>query len=246
LDQRNNSLGTHTSPACSSQSSPKMNRPESSFARLWRCAGFSVEFAFLLVCSSLVGFPLSELSSQGKNSGLVNLVVGSTAHAAEQTSPKVVVRQARPVSPSAISIAIDTSRQSPSAGQGLGVTAQIENSSSDPVCINERSTVLALPPEITIPGQESSMSWFGTFPTEDHNKNDLFFTICIKPGDVYKVLWVLSQKSTSEDHGKSADQSRSDQGRLAEAVAVVKEAWTSLFSLVKVAWTFLCYSPGDF
>jgi hypothetical protein len=125
----------------------------------------------------------------------VLLVVGRAYAAAadqNQARPLSSTRQstqATLIGQAPISIAIQTTRQQPTAGDGLGVVAEISNVSTKIIYINEYYIVIFVPPELG--GSSSQPGLYGTFPTEDHNssRENRKYTIALKPGDKYKVVW---------------------------------------------------------
>ncbi len=96
-----------------------------------------------------------------------------------------------------IAITIQTSRSSPSAGQGLGIVALITNTSDNQIYINEHYISLVLPPELRGPRNSDYWTW-GSFPTEYHvaDVNDpayyYYYTVVLQPKDTYEVIWNFS------------------------------------------------------
>jgi hypothetical protein len=120
-----------------------------------------------------------------------------------------------------ITVTIDTSRQSPSAGQGLGIIATFVNTSQDIVYLNESFIALALPPELAS-SNNPEFSYVGYFPTEDHTSNQVGYTICLKPKSDYKVLW---NYNPSTGPGPSS---------------------AGLVPFLRQFFSYLFFSPGDY
>ena len=88
-----------------------------------------------------------------------------------------------------IDITIETSRSQPTAGDGLGISAEIKNVSDSIIHFEGEEIDLVLPPELLEPGQFSSGT-YALLPTETGPKEDLWKTaIDLNPGDSYKVFW---------------------------------------------------------
>lgn len=103
--------------------------------------------------------------------------------------------------PSQIAITIETSRPQLAAGREMGIIAELKNlSATSKAYFYEKYITLTFPPEIEL---LYSTSWYGRFPTEpdiagDSLKDDFSNSICLQPGDAYKVFWaqnlgILSQ-----------------------------------------------------
>jgi fluoride ion exporter CrcB/FEX len=101
---------------------------------------------------------------------------------------------ARPVASSPketpLRIEITTSRAQLTAGEGIGVSAEITNESADqPIVLKETSVTLTVPPEMT--GANDTRTWPAYFPTEhspDVN-SDAFAQLVLQPKSTYQVFW---------------------------------------------------------
>jgi len=99
-----------------------------------------------------------------------------------------------------IDITIETSRSQPTAGDGLGVTAEIRNVSDSVIHLESKEIDLVIPPELEGPGKAMSR-WYAEFPTETYpTTGDIWAAgVDLKPGDSYKVYWTQGIKYTAGD-----------------------------------------------
>jgi hypothetical protein len=107
-----------------------------------------------------------------------------------QNTPSAVKTESSNV----LDIKIETSRQQPTVGSGLGIQAAITNTSNTNVYLKESSTILVVPPELVDPVGLTSYQW-AVFPTNHKSptsKDDPpdAATILIKPGSIYFVEWI--------------------------------------------------------
>src|SRR5438105_13849735 len=87
-----------------------------------------------------------------------------------------------------IDITIETSRSQPTAGDGLGVSADIKNVSDSVIHVEGKDIDLVLPPELELPGI-GSYGAFALLPTEPGDKDDACkASIDLNPGDSDKVV----------------------------------------------------------
>jgi len=148
---------------------------------------------------------------------------------AEPTKP---AESTRPSSTSLLDIKLEPSRPQPAAGTGLGITAELRNTSPDSILyLRESNVTLTLPPELEGPF-EQSQGWYALFPTEPHPPNqDTDAEIALHPGDVYQVIWTRNPSHQSQN-----DQAR--QGFLGFISSLSSEVATEL--------RFVLFAPGDY
>lgn len=148
---------------------------------------------------------------------------------AEPTKP---AESTKPSSASLLDIKLEPSRPQPAAGTGLGITAELRNTSPDSILyLRESNVTLTLPPELEGPF-EQSQGWYALFPTEAHPPNqDTDAQIALHPGDVYQVIWTRDPSHQSQN-------------------AQVRQGFfgfiSSLSSEVATELRFVMFAPGDY
>jgi hypothetical protein len=99
-----------------------------------------------------------------------------------------------------IEIKIETSRSKPTVGTGLGVIAEVKNTSSSTVYLHEKHITLSLPIEMLDASDPKEVdSWWAFFPSEPETegREDQYIDyIALQPGDTYKVLWTYRRRVT--------------------------------------------------
>jgi hypothetical protein len=127
-----------------------------------------------------------------------------------------------------IDITIETSRSQPTAGDGLGVSADIKNVSDSVIHIEGKEIDLVLPPELEGPGKPST-NWYAMLPTEPSGpKGDEWNAgIDLNPGDTYKVFWTHGARYSSTE---------------------LDEQWylRRIYNVIASEMTFIFFPPGDY
>lgn len=135
-----------------------------------------------------------------------------------------------------IEIKIETSRTKPTVGTGLGMQAEIKNTSSVNIYLQEQRVTLSIPPELQGPFAGTS-TWWGLFPTQHKfpefdaqnkptTKEKWDGTVMIKPGGSYRVVWTSSPDISSAGG----------------SLAFIK----NMFNVVASELNFIFFSPGDY
>jgi hypothetical protein len=94
-----------------------------------------------------------------------------------------------------LTLTVQASRPTLSAGSGFGLTADIKNVSSSRIELSSRNTVLMLPPELEGLGTQGATAFFALFPTDtvDTNAEAYDRHLTLEPGDEYTVAWSWDQ-----------------------------------------------------
>jgi hypothetical protein len=132
------------------------------------------------------------------------------------------------VNSSSISIAIESSRTQPTAGDGLGIWADIVNVSSSPIYIKADAVDLILPPEL-LPTVQGPHGWYAFFPTQNPN----VLPISIAPGDSYRVFWNSGYLGSVQSGESLPNQS---------VLQLLKSMWETM----KIQMTYLWFPPADY
>jgi hypothetical protein len=128
-----------------------------------------------------------------------------------------------------IDITIETSRSQPTAGDGLGVSADIKNVSDSVIHFEGEEIDLVLPPELLGPGQ-SSYGSYALLPTEPNGKVDAWKTsINLNPGDSYKVFW-------TQGGSRYYTQQELDQ----------QSYLRKIYNVISAEMNFIFFPPGDY
>ena len=127
-----------------------------------------------------------------------------------------------------IDITIETSRSQPTAGDGLGVSADIKNVSDSVIHVEGKDIDLVLPPELEVPGI-GSYGAFALLPTEPGDKEDPWkASIDLNPGDSYKVFWTQGIRIlTREELDRQSHLQR-------------------IYNVISSEMNFLFFPPGDY
>jgi hypothetical protein len=93
-----------------------------------------------------------------------------------------------------LTLTVQASRPTLSAGSGFGLTADIKNVSSSRIELSSRNTILMLPPELEGLGTQGATAFIAFFPTDTVDTNEAFDRhLTLEPGDEYTVEWSWDQ-----------------------------------------------------
>jgi hypothetical protein len=158
------------------------------------------------------------------------MACGLTTHAgAASENPKVTNLAEKSDRAALIDINIETSRSQPTAGDGLGVSADLKNASDSVIHIDGKEIDLVLPPELEGRGK-LSQGWWAMFPTEAYGPKGEEWnnsSIDLSPGDSYKVFWTQGLPRTSDD---------------------VDQQWylRRIYNVIISEMNFIFFPPGDY
>lgn len=126
-----------------------------------------------------------------------------------------------------VQIIIETSRSQPTAGDGLGVSAEIKNVSDSTIHIEGKEISLVLPPELEGPGRAST-GMFALLPTEPPGPKEDPWKVGIElaPGDSYKVFWTQGIKYEAD----------------------LDQQWyiRKIYNVIVSEMNFIFFPPGDY
>ncbi len=132
--------------------------------------------------------------------------------------------------PALITLSIQTSRSRPTAGTGLGISAEIKNISDSTIYIKSQELALVLPPEIAPAGQSAAGS-YALLPTETRGNPDFNYadaSIVLSPGDTYKAFWNSTLAGTNESR------------------IPIPSPLLNLYTMLASEMKFIFFSPSDF
>jgi len=132
--------------------------------------------------------------------------------------------------PALIALSIQTSRSQPTAGNGLGISAEIKNISDSTVYIKSQELALVLPPEIAPAGQ-SAAGGYAMLPTETRGNPDSNYadaSIVLSPGDTYKAFWNSTLSGTNQSQ------------------IPIPGPLLNVYTMLASEMKFIFFSPGDY
>jgi hypothetical protein len=139
-----------------------------------------------------------------------------------------------------VSIEIETSRAQLTAGEGIGVAAEITNGSADQsILVKETSVTLTVPPEMS--GANDTRTWFAYFPTEHPPqaiktdvKTEEFAELVLQPKNTYQVFWTPID---ARPHTMKPD---------ASVLSRIATQLNNVMEQVATDLGFLFFTPGDY
>jgi hypothetical protein len=138
---------------------------------------------------------------------------------------------------SLIDIKIEPTRPQATAGAGIGIIAEIKNTSASTVYLKGKNLTLTLPPELEAPFSWE-WGWWAIFPTEEYdpkNPNAIFEkTISLKAGDAYNVFWIRNPTESATGVLPSL---------LIDNTPVF---FTNLIKQVTAELNYIFFTPGDY
>ena len=148
---------------------------------------------------------------------------------------------------SSLSIKIESSRPRSTAGSGLGIIAEVKNTSkSADAYIAEGATILFLPPELQSQAREQRGYLRGKlafFPTEPDFKRrqSLPVVVRLRPGASYKVFWTTADPREPDPKPNVAS------SLFGPVFGWLRRAFdSSALDLVASELTFLFFQPGEY
>jgi hypothetical protein len=124
----------------------------------------------------------------------VTISISPDVLASDQTSSAV-----RPIQkleqPGDLTLTIQASRSTLTAGSGFGLTADIKNVSAYPIDLSSRNTVLMLPPELEGFSVRGTTVFFAFYPTDtkESDTEPSNTRLTLEPGNDYTVEWSWDQ-----------------------------------------------------
>jgi hypothetical protein len=169
------------------------------------------------------------------------------------TVDKPAVKEAKSSPDASMEIKIETSRPQPSAGSGLGFTAEFRNTSERSVLyLSNETTTLTLPPEVEGP-LAPMYGRTAFFPTENDQmyandarpaKDRRPIVIAIQPGKNYRAAWVINKKAEESADAKFNGEAATNSPPWWNVRARVRAS--KLWQQISGEVGFLFFVPGDY
>jgi len=160
------------------------------------------------------------------------LLAVSAAAALAQNAPS----GASPTPEPSVQIEMETSRAQLTAGEGIGVSAEIKNLSAHAITLREDSVVLTVPPEMT-GSFNDTRTWTAWFPTEDHGDEEhpkYPVVLTLQPRNSYEVFWTPTDARPQPPSKKATFSER--------AWLPFRNLFMGLFN----DFGFVFFTPGDY